>query len=118
MEETATVRNQWQSRSIVHSEMSSMTSAEFVDCAGLPPGSFLEVETKNRQYSIECLGGNAIRISGHPDYCPTPVAGRMLESGLIERGHHLHLLLATRPVTTSRVVRLRVRQAKQRSTIH
>ena len=95
-----------------------MTSSEFVNCAGLPPGSLLDVETKNRHYLIECLGGTAIRISGHPEYCPTPVAGCVLESGLIERGHHLHLLLENRPVTTSRVLRVRVQQAKHLSTIH
>jgi hypothetical protein len=53
-----------------------MISAEFIDCADLPPGSLLEVETKNRHYQIECLGGSAIRISGHPEYCPTPAAPR------------------------------------------
>ena len=95
-----------------------MISAEFVDCAGLPPGSLLEVETRNRQYHIECLGGGAIRISGHPDYCPVPVPGRILESGLIERGRHLHLLLEDqRPVTTSRVMHVRVQKAKQPSNV-
>src|SRR5580692_9649987 len=99
--------------------MMSMHSAEFVNCEGLPAGSLLEVETKNRQYRIECLGGSAIRVSGHPEYCPNPVDGRVLESGLIERGAHLHLLLeGRRPVTTSRVVRVRVQQPKTPSTIH
>ena len=96
-----------------------MASAEFVDCAGLPAGSLLDVETKNRHYRIECLGGSAIRISGHPDYCPTPEPGRVLESGFIERGKHLHFLLRdSRPVTTSRVVRVRVQQPKQPTSIH
>jgi hypothetical protein len=98
---------------------SSMTSAEFVDCAGLPPGSLLDVETKNRHYRIECLGGSAIRISGHPDYCPTPEPGRVLEAGLIERGKHLHFLLQDRrPVTTSRVMKLRVHKPVPPSSIH
>jgi hypothetical protein len=88
-----------------------MVSAELVDCAGLAPGSLVDVETKNRHYRIECLGGSAMRISGHPDYCPTPVPARVLESGVIERGRHLHLLLDDRrPVTTSRVVRVRVQR--------
>jgi hypothetical protein len=95
-----------------------MVSAEFVNCEGLPPGSLLEVETRNRQYRIECLGGNAIRVSGHPDYCPTPVDGRVMESGLIERGAHLHLLLeGRRPLTTSRVMHVRVKQPKTPSSI-
>ena len=97
-----------------------MTSTEFVDCAGLPPGSLVDVETRNRHYQIECLGGSAIRISGHPEYCPTPVPGCVLESGLIERGRHLHLLLGKgRPVTTSRVVHVRLQRPSQHSsTIH
>ncbi|HEX3746635.1 MAG TPA: hypothetical protein VHW09_22010 [Bryobacteraceae bacterium] len=92
-------------------------SAEFVNCDGLPPGSVLEVETKNRQYHIECLGGGAIRVSGHPEYCPQPVDGRVVESGLIERGRHLHLMLENnRPLTTSRIMRVRVMRAS--STVH
>ncbi len=88
-----------------------MTSAELVDCNNLPPGSILTVETRNREYLIECLGGSAIRISGHPEYCPTPVAGELRTDGLIERGRHLRFLLEDRrPVTTSRVMRLRVQR--------
>jgi len=96
-----------------------MTSAELVDCASLPRGSLLYVQTKNRQYWIECLGGTAIRIAGHPEYCPTPAAGHILESGLIERGKHLRFLLHDyRPVTTSRVVRVRIQRPKCSSSIH
>ena len=97
-----------------------MTSAEFVEVRNLPPGSLLDVETKNRHYQIECLGGSAIRISGHPELCPTPVPGRLqgagdrgglLEPGLIGRGKYLQFLLNDRqPVTTSRVIRLRVQK--------
>ena len=95
-----------------------MTSAELVDCNSLLPGARIEVETRNRRYQIECLGGNSIRISGHPQYCPTPVRGHLegssdkegvLEPGLIGRGMHLRLLLEDRlPVTTSRVLRVRL----------
>lgn len=103
-----------------------MTSAEYIDCTSLPAGSFLDVETKNRHYQIECLGGSAIRISGHPEYCPTPVAGElqgcsdkagMIEPGLIGRGKYLRFLLDDhRPVTTSRVIRLRVQRPEREST--
>ena len=87
-----------------------MTSAEFVNCDSLPPGSLLDVETKNRHYSIEYLGGGAIRISGHPEYCPTPAKGILLPA-VIERGQHMQFLLSDRrPVTTSRVTRLRVQR--------
>jgi hypothetical protein len=65
---------------------------------------------------MECLGGSAMLVSGHPDYCPTPVPGELqgasdvdvLEPGLIERGRHLTFLVEGRPITTSRVVSVRV----------
>jgi hypothetical protein len=99
-----------------------MTSAEVVDCTSLARGSVIDVETKNRHYRIECLGGNAISISGHPEYCPEPVSARLhgsvdkqgaLELGVIGRGMRLRFLLDERqPVTTTTVVRLRVGRPK------
>jgi hypothetical protein len=90
-----------------------MTSAEFVNCKGLPPGAVVDVETKNRHYQIECLGGSAIRISGHPDYCPTPINAELQGSsdqrgivrpGMIERGRQLQFRLEdSLPITTSKV---------------
>ena len=109
-----------------------MTSAEMVDCASLASGSVIDVETKSRHYRIECLGGNAISISGHPEYCPEPVSARLhgsvdeegvLEFGVIGRGMRLRFMVQERqPITTTRVVRLRVDRpaalAKPPSTIH
>lgn len=95
-----------------------MTSAEMVDFKKLPAGATIDVETKNRNYHIECLGGDSIRISGHPDYCPTPVHALLrgsvdkegeLEFGLVGRGMRLVFLLDDhRPITTTRVERLRL----------
>jgi hypothetical protein len=95
-----------------------MTTAEFVDFNCLAPGALIDVETKNRHYQIECLGGNAIRISGHPEYCPDPTAAQfqgssdkqgVLEPSLVGRGMYLKFMLADhRPVTTSRVLSLHV----------
>jgi len=95
-----------------------MTSAEFIDCKNLVRGSWIDVETKSRHYRIECLGGSAIRISGHPEYCPDPVPAQVhgsvnqegaLELGLIGKGMRLVFLLnERRPVTTSRVLHVRV----------
>src|SRR5580698_9145047 len=95
-----------------------MISTEMVDCTNLASGSVIDVETKSRHYRIECLGGNTINISGHPEYCPEPVSARLhgsvnkqgaLEFGVIGRGMRLMFLLDERhPVTTTRVVRLRV----------
>jgi len=109
-----------------------MTSAEVVDCTFLASRSVIDVETKSRHYRIEYLGGNAISISGHPEYCPEPVPARLqgsvdkqgaLEFGVIGRGLRLRFLLDERhPVTTTRVVRLRVDRPKlalnPSSTIH
>jgi hypothetical protein len=99
-----------------------MESVEMVDCSNLAPGSMIDVETKSRHYHIECLGGTAIRISGHPDYCPDPVSARLhgsldregsMEFGMIGRGMRLMFLLdGQRPVTTSRVVHVHVVHAK------
>jgi hypothetical protein len=102
-----------------------MTTAEYVDCQSLPPGSTLDVETRNRHYRIECLGGSRIRISGHPELCPTPVPGTLegssdksgvLEPGLIGAGRYLQFLLHNRPVTTTRVLKVRVDRATARHT--
>jgi hypothetical protein len=97
-----------------------MISAEFVDLKSLVPGAVIEVETKNRHYQIECLGGKEIRISGHPEYCPAPVSGKLegssdktgvLEPGLIGCGKYMRFVLEDqRPVTTSRVLHVHVEQ--------
>ena len=111
-----------------------MTSAEVVDCTSLARGSVIDVETKNRHYRIECLGGNAISISGHPEYCPEPVPAWLhgsidrqgaVEFGMIGRGKRFVFLLneSRRPVTTSRVRHVHisqpeVRQPKSSPSIH
>jgi hypothetical protein len=99
-----------------------MTSTELVNCTSLARGSVVDVETKSRHYRIECLGGNAIRISGHPEYCPNPVLAHLhgsldkegtLELGLIGRGMRLMFLLnKEQPITTSRVLHVHVDQPK------
>jgi len=95
---------------------------EGVDLKNLKAGSLIDIETTSRHYQIECLGGNAIRISGHPEYCPDPVPAQLqgsidneghLELGLIGRGMRLMFFLnERRPVTTSTVVSVRVDQPK------
>jgi len=91
-----------------------MRSAEQLDCKSLEPGSFIDVETMSRHYKIECLGGSAVRVSGHPRFCPTPVVAQLegsvsqdgtIEDGIIERGLRLVFLFEDHiPVTTSRVL--------------
>jgi hypothetical protein len=93
-------------------------TVEMVNCQNLTPGSKVDVETTTRHYQIECLGGNRIRISGHPEICPEPVPAWLrgavtrdgaLESGLIECGMPMVFLIGElHPVTTSPVVRVHV----------
>ena len=100
-----------------------MMSTEMLDCKNLAPGSLIDVETKSRHYRIECLGGSAIRVSGHPEYCPDPVPASLqgsvdqegtLELGFIGRGMRMIFLLDdVRPVTTSRVLHVRVEQPER-----
>jgi hypothetical protein len=95
---------------------------ETVDLNSLRPGSLVDVETKNRHYSIECLGGSKIRISGHPQYCPVPMPAVLegsvdregaVELGHIERGRRLLFLVRGQgPVTTTTVVSVHVDQPK------
>ena len=104
---------------ILESRLMTMSSEVFkgVDFKSLRVGSLLDVETKSRHYRIENLGGNAIRISGHPEYCPRPQVGQLygsvnnegeVEFGLVEPGMRLMFFLHDHPVTTSRVVSVRV----------
>jgi hypothetical protein len=96
-----------------------MTTAEWVDPQSLPPGSVLDIETRNRRYQVECLGGRRIRISGHPELCPTPepatLQGSIDKAGvsepLISPGRYLQFVLQDRPVTTTRVLKVRVQRA-------
>jgi hypothetical protein len=88
---------------------------EGVDVNVLRPGSFIDIETKSRHYLIEFLGGNAMRISGHPEYCPTPVMAELqgsldqrgtLELGVIRPGRRVVFLLNNEntPLQTSSVL--------------
>lgn len=109
-----------------------LASDSLVNLNDLAAGSIIDVETKSRHYRIECLGGSSVRISGHPDYCPTPVAAHVqgslsreggLELGLIQLGSRLLIFLGgDRPVTTSRVLSIHVQpppaQPKSPNSIH
>jgi hypothetical protein len=95
-----------------------MESYEMINCERLMPGSMIDVETKSRHYRIECLGGNSIRVSGHPDYCPEPVRaslqGSVDQEGVLELGsigcgmRMIFLLDNSHPITTSRVMNVHV----------
>ena len=106
-------------RNIVQSEIEGGVCLD-----DLGEGAELEVETQNRWYTISIRGGGDELISGHPEYCPEPVAvriagstwgGSMLKVRFIGRGMHLefrHPVYQT--IVTSRIVEIRAtRQAGQ-----
>lgn len=91
-----------------------------VNLKSLIAGSLIDLETKSRHYWIECLGGDTIRISGHPDHCPRPVSAQLkgsinehgvLELGLIKRGMRIMFRLNEHlSLTTSTVVSIHLDQ--------
>jgi len=46
----------------------------------LDTGATIDVETRSRRYRLEYLEGDRIRISGHPQLCPTPTLARLCGS--------------------------------------
>ncbi len=80
----------------------------------LAPGVVLRVETANHVYRIVHHGNSKVLISGHPEFCPSPVlvtlhgsnwGGSLLKSNFIGRGMRLefrHPLFQT--VTTSPIL--------------
>ncbi len=81
---------------------------EGVELKSLRPGSLIDVETVSRHYHIEFLGGEALRISGHPKYCPVPVPAH-LQGSVVEPGMRLLLFLNdSHPIITSKVVSVHV----------
>jgi hypothetical protein len=100
--------------------MISSEVSQGVDLKSLRAGSLIDVQTNSRRYRIEYLGGNTIRISGHPEYCPDPELAQLqgsidnegvVEVDLIEPGMRLIFVLTNRrPVTTSRVLTVHVDQ--------
>ena len=88
-----------------------------VHLANLPPGTILRVETRNHQYTIVFQGLDRVLISGHPEFCPEPVAatihgsswgGSMLKAHFIGRGMHLEFAPGGRPtIRTSTVLDVR-----------
>ena len=85
----------------------------------LPEQSKLEVETRNRFYTLVVQrNGNAL-ISGHPEFCPDPVlvhingsnwGGSMLKMNFIGRGMHLEFRHPEHQgvVVTSQIVDVRL----------
>ncbi len=99
--------------------MTTSESSNGVNFKTLRAGSVVEVETVSRHYRIECLGLDLIRISGHPDFCPSPASALLrgamddqgsVAVGAIEPGMRLaYFVDGLGPVTTSRVVSVQVK---------
>lgn len=97
-----------------------MLSTQLLDCKNLLPGSLIDVETRSRHYRVEYLGGNSIRVSGHPEFCPDPVLASLqgsldrdgtLETGFIACGMRMIFVLDdSQPITTSRIVHVSVEE--------
>jgi len=85
-----------------------------VHLRNLPPGTVLEVQTRNRVYTIVSERDGEAWISGHPVYCPDPVlveihgstwGGSMIKERFIGRGLHLEFGHPDfRAITTSRIL--------------
>ena len=85
----------------------------------LSDGEVLEVETRNRWYTIVVGRRGKDLIWGHPQYCPEPLAvrivgstwgGSMLKVRFLGRGMHLEFQHPTyRRIVTSRIVEIRIR---------
>jgi hypothetical protein len=59
-------------RNVVQSEIEGG-----VDLYDVPPGTVLEVQTKNHIYTIVHKARGQVLISGHPEFCPSPVEVRI-----------------------------------------
>ena len=86
----------------------------------LPEESTLEVETRNRWYTLVVRRDGQALISGHPQFCPEPVlvrihgcnwGGSMIKMAYLGRGMHLEFRHPgyTGVVVTSPIVDIRVR---------
>ena len=86
----------------------------------LPEGIVLEVETNHHRYTIVNRTHSEAIISGHPTFCPEPIAVRVegsiwggcsLKPGFIGLGMRLTFQLPThRTITTSPIVQIRASQ--------
>ena len=85
----------------------------------LPEAAKVEVQTRNRYYTIVPRRDGSAWISGHPEFCPEPVlvqicgcnwGGSMLKIAYLGRGMHLEFRHPQYegPIITSAIVDIRV----------
>ena len=87
----------------------------------LPMDGRLEIRTANTSYTLAKRGDGRVLLSGHPEFCPSPVpvtisgctwGGSMLKEAFLGRGMHLEFQHPDYelPITTSRIVEIRQMQ--------
>jgi len=99
-------------RNVVQSEIEGG-----VNLYDVPPGTVLEVQTQNHIYTIVHKAWGQVLISGHPEFCPSPVevqihgstwGGSMIMNHYLGRGMHLEFAHPVHQVIiTSRIVDVR-----------
>ena len=104
-------------RGVAGSEIAESEIESGVYLSDLPCGVSLELETVHHTYLLVNHGAGKALISGHPQYCPTPIevlvsgsnwGGSLLKSGFVRRGMRLEFLHPDHDlVTTSRVRSIR-----------
>ena len=86
----------------------------------VPPECALEIETRNRYYTVVVKRDGMAWISGHPEFCPEPVlvyisgsnwGGSMLKTAFVGRGMHLEFRHPDfdGPIVTSMIVDIRLK---------
>lgn len=87
-----------------------------IELSQIPPGTILEVQTKNNAYTVIPQASGEMLIWGHPEYCPEPILttglGSAYVTGVVRQGYvgpGMRLTFPTegRRVLTSRIVSLR-----------
>jgi hypothetical protein len=84
----------------------------------LPPSTVLQIQTLHHCYTAVLLGGSDALLSGHPEFCPSPVhvaiagstwGGSMLKLQYVGRGMHLefHHPEYSAPIVTSPIQEIR-----------
>src|SRR3984957_7831117 len=87
----------------------------------LPPPTILEIQPLPHCYPAVLLGGSEALLSGHPEFCPSPVhvaipgspwGGSMLKLQYVGRGMHLefHHPQYSTPIITSPIQEIRDHQ--------
>ena len=114
MNDSAILRsNEFANSGIVSGSFLKLDPDGGIELETLPPGTILEVKTKNHTYTVIPREGGFATFWGHPEYCPEPVTlqgvGATYLSGLFREGYLAPEMRFSFPadgkrVNTSRIV--------------